>query len=176
MYAQAASHSHPRQSEDTDFMEEGSGGFNQSTTPVPAPILSPSAIANIISAVLAVVFLTVVLCYLMRSFNQGERKTRIKTALDNNRRIDEQIAAAKARAEQRTAQTHPIQGTREICTDSLEVIATSVEFRPQDSESHPFHGETLDNIPNSNSSQVSIHHGVNKEVVPAPALSPSRTS
>lgn len=166
-----------RQSEGTDsssMLEEGSG-FNQTTTTMPAmssPILSPSAIANIICSVLAVVFITTILCYLMRSFSENERKTRIKTSLENNRRIDEQIAAAKARAEQQrtTEKTSLIQGPgRETCTASLEVVAVTQDF-----ESQPLVVETLDGPPNSNSSQVSAGSGVNREVVHA-ALTSSRT-
>lgn len=112
----------------------------------------------------------------MRSFSQNERKTRIKTSLDNNRRIDEQIAAAKAHAEQQrnTEQTSLIKGPRETCTASLEVVATN---SAQDFESRPLTVETLDGLPNSNSSQVSTGSGVNREVVLAPpALTSSRTS
>jgi hypothetical protein len=172
------SHGEPRQSEeDSDPTLEGSG-FNQSTTTTPemsSPILSPSAIANIISAVLAVTFLTIVLCYLMRSFNQNERTTRIRTTLDNNKRIDEQIAAAKARAEQQTTEQQTnlglIHGSRETCTASMEVVTTNVDPRPPDLGLQPLITEALDNSPNSNSPQVS---GVSREIVSSsPALAPS---
>lgn len=167
-----------RQLEDSDQthtkMEEleGSGLINQSTTAtiptMSAPILSPSAIANIICSVLAIVFLTIVLCYLMRSFNQGERKTRIKTSLENNRRIDEQIAVAKARAEHRPVQTSLIQGSEEICTE------TNIQYKPlpRDVDPQPCSAEALDNLPSG--SQMSSR--VNREVLRAPALSSSRTS
>lgn len=179
----------PRQSEDpgTDSMMdlEGEGsGFNESTTPiVPAessPILSASAIANILCSVGAVVFLTVILCYLTRTFSEDERKTRIKNSQENNRRIDEQIAAAKARAERQQKNTQQISltpGAGDICTASLEIVPTTVQFKPpQDTNSQPLVTETLDDPPSPNVPQVSTGSGVNREVVPAPpALTTNRT-
>ncbi len=103
-----ASYDYPRQADDSPEGEDGSGFSDANistsspppTTPPPpsGPILSGSAIANIICGVLAVSFLTGYLCYLMYTFSKTERKSRVKTALENNRRIDEQIARAKARA------------------------------------------------------------------------------
>ena len=180
------SHGWPRQS-DTDSMMEDPGdregsGFNESTTTMSAmssPVLSASAIANILCSVGAVVFLTVILCYLMRSFSENERKTRIKTTQENNRRIDDQIAAAKARAEQQqknTQQISLIQGSGDICTASLEVVPTTVELGPQDPNSQSLVSEALADLPNFNVPQVSTGSGVNREVVFIPqALTASRT-
>ncbi len=123
--------------------EESSGFDNQSTsnatmsTTESAPILSPSAIANIISSVLAVVFLTLLLCYLMRTFNDTGRTTRIRTTLDNNRKIDQQIAAAKTRAEQRAKQTGQVRGSRENLTSPAEppeVVSSVVECGLQEQD------------------------------------------
>ena len=92
-----ASYGHPRQESDG-----GSGSTenvsNSTSSPPAEPILSGGAIANIICGILAVTFLTCYLCFLMYSFNKNEHKSRVRTALENNRRIDEQIAKAKARA------------------------------------------------------------------------------
>ena len=126
---------HWRQSEDMDMLDmEGSGGDNMTTSTTPTmrePILSPTAIANIICSVLAVVFLTAVLCFLMRSFNANERKTSIRTSRENNRRIDEQIAAAKARAEKRTQQSTSSQ-VQDNLKEPSEVPIVGAEQRPQD--------------------------------------------
>ena len=70
-------------------------------TPRP-PVLSANAIANIVCTAAALIFLTCVLCYITRTFNTQIHKTRVKTALANNRLIEQQIAAAKARAEQKS--------------------------------------------------------------------------
>lgn len=113
-----------RQSEEEDSMASGSGlvdenGTNSTTTAPHEPVLTPSAIANIICSVLAILLLTSLLCYLTHTFNNVERKTRIRTALEANRRIDQQIAAAKARAEQRLKeanyQVEQQQKGREAC-------------------------------------------------------------
>lgn len=105
-YAGTSSNHFTRQSEGEDEpMEVGSGLMNDTNStlfpPKDEPILSASAIANIICSVLAIIFLTVILCYLVQSFNKTERETRLMTTKENNRRIDRQIAAAKARTEQR---------------------------------------------------------------------------
>lgn len=131
---------HSRQSEDVDMSDleaEGSGGgdnMTNSTTPtMREPILSPTAIANIICSVLAVVFLTAVLCFLMRSFTANERKTRIKTSQENNRRIDEQIAAAKARAAKRVQQFISSREQDNLKEpDEAPIVGT--EQRPQDAD------------------------------------------
>ena len=67
------------------------------TTTMPAPILTPNAIANIVLSGVAVIFLTAVLCYLMATFNQVEHRTRVRTSLQRNKLIDRQIAASRAR-------------------------------------------------------------------------------
>ena len=86
--------------EDSEIMDMGSG--NSTLSPeADEPVLSASAIANIICSGLAIIFLSAILCYLVHSFNVNERKMRLRTTKENNRRIDRQIAAAKARAEQR---------------------------------------------------------------------------
>ena len=103
-----ASNDYARQEEDSLDGAEGSAmvpeNMSNSTTTTststpPPPILTASAIANIICGALAIAFLTGYLCFLMYSFNQSEHKSRVRTALENNRRIDAQIAKAKARAE-----------------------------------------------------------------------------
>ncbi len=53
----------------------------------------------------AIILLTSLLCYTSYTFSRRERRTRTKTALANNKLIDQQIAAAKANAEQRTKNT-----------------------------------------------------------------------
>lgn len=74
---------------------------NETTTMVsPTPILTPDAIANIVLSGVAIIFLTAVLCYLMITFNQVEHRTRVRTALQRNKQIDRQIAAARARQQQ----------------------------------------------------------------------------
>ena len=97
--------------EDTDF-DSMNNDSNETTTTTfspttetttmapPTPILTPHAIANIVSSGVAVIFLTVVLCYLMITFNQVEHRTRVRTALQRNKQIDRQIAAARARQQQ----------------------------------------------------------------------------
>lgn len=142
----------PRQSEMIE--EEGSAEDSNSsilftTTTPAAPILSPSAIANIICGVLALAVLTVALCYLMRSFNRDERKMRVRTSLENNRRIDAQVAAAKTRAEQQKAkqqQTELVQPQGQT--------APSIEYKPQDQG-----GESLKQDPTTG------HFEPTKEVV-----------
>lgn len=109
---------------------EGSGEDNMTNSTTPTmrePILSPTAIANIICSVLAVIFLTAVLCYLMRSFSTKERKTRIRTSLENNRRIDEQIAAAKARAEQRVQQFTSSQAQQPV---EVPIVGADADLKP----------------------------------------------
>ena len=64
------------------------------------PVLTGDAIANIVCSGVAIIFLTGLLCYTSYTFSKKERKTRTRTALENNKLIDKQIAAAKARAEQ----------------------------------------------------------------------------
>lgn len=74
-----------------------------STTEAPRsePLLSGNAIANIICSALALIFLTGVLCYTSYSFSKHERHIRVKTALENNKLIDKQLAAAKAKVDHR---------------------------------------------------------------------------
>jgi len=181
-YVGASFDEHPRQSELTEEPEEGSGN-NSFTTPGPtstipsAPILSPSAIANIISSVLAVVFLTAILCYLVRSYNKNEQKIRIRTSLENNKRIDEQLAAAKARAEQRTKQTNLTQGSTDnqtACIDSAEVVITNAECKPQYPDSQPLNIASEEGSINIGESLHDRTH-FNREVVEESALTTSRT-
>lgn len=120
-----------RQSEEDEQIEVGSGldmnDTNSTLFPPGAkePILSASAIANIICSVLAIILLTAVLCYLMRTFNKTERDTRLMTTRENNRRIDRQVAAAKARVEQSIKEaTEHEQKSREagVLQDSRETL------------------------------------------------------
>lgn len=122
-----ASHDYARQSEDESLlMDEGSGnGSNSTMAPPTTPILSPSAIANIISSVVAVVFLTSVLCYLLRSFNQNQHQSRVRTALENNRLIDEQLAKSKALAERKNMEASLLQGSRDTVEASQSPLVTS---------------------------------------------------
>lgn len=139
-----ASHDHPRQAEDSSEGEEGSGLSDNTTnstptTPQPPPILSGSAIANIICGVLAIAFLTGYLCYLMYSFSKNERKSRVRTALQNNRQIDEQIARAKARAaakqkSQEAGSVHNSGDSQSPLMASTEPASTGVDSRTSDSE------------------------------------------
>ena len=69
------------------------------------PIITGDAIANIVCSVSAIILLTSLLCYTSYTFSRRERRTRTKTALANNKLIDQQIAAAKANAEQRAKNT-----------------------------------------------------------------------
>jgi len=78
----------------------------EATVPPREPVLSGDAIANIVCSFAAVVFLTSVLCYISYTFNKKERKTRIRTTLANNKLIDQQIAAARARAEVKAQNVH----------------------------------------------------------------------
>lgn len=119
-------------------MDGGSGVFESVTaSPSPtvvtvsAPVLTASAIANIICSVLAVVFLSVLLCYMVHSYNRDHNRTRIRTALANNKLIDQQNAAAKARAEERT-QAEP---TRSETVGNTSTASTTNE--PQDYLSQP---------------------------------------
>ena len=70
------------------------------------PVLSGDAIANIVCSVAAIIFLTSVLCYISYTFSKKERKTRIRTTLANNKLIDQQIAAARARADVKAQSVH----------------------------------------------------------------------
>lgn len=99
--------------EDTDFdaTNNDSNGTNTTTfSPTtdgetttmapPTPILTADAIANIVLSGVAVIFITVILCYLMITFNQVEHRTRVRTALQRNKQIDRQISAARVRQQQ----------------------------------------------------------------------------
>lgn len=142
IYAQVCSNEYPRQSGGEQLgsgMDNVSNSTLLTTTPPtttvgsgPGPVLSASAIVNIIFSVLAIVFLTVTLCYLMHSFNKGERNNRIRTALQNNRQIEEQIATAKARADQQASllQTQK-KNQSNTSVDSPELASTNTECRTQ---------------------------------------------
>lgn len=128
-----------RQAEDSGQDGEGSGlldnmtNSTSSTTSLPtnatttessSPVLSGSAIANIICGALAIIFLTSYLCYLMYTFNQQEHKSRVRTALENNRRIDEQIARAKARAAARQRSQETAEVVRESDESQSELLGS----------------------------------------------------
>ena len=74
------------------------------------PVLSATAIANITCSGLAIIILTSVLCYTFLNFSKTEHRTRVRTALANNKIIDKQLAAAAiAKTEQRNQiSTSPI--------------------------------------------------------------------
>lgn len=149
----------PRQPEEDELLV-GSGMNDSNSThppsgpPADEPVLSASAIANIICSGLAVIFLTAVLCVLLRSFNKGERKARLQTTLENNRRIDRQIAAAKARAaqrvreatelaNQRSRQARELQSSKDIFEDSRQ----SIELTAAASVSSTDNKSPMDNVP-----------------------------
>lgn len=91
----------------------------------PIPILTTDAIVNIVASVLAVIFLTTVLCYLMITFNQAEHRTRVRTALERNKQIDRQIAASRARQQQKQALQQE-QHTRDQDVLKVETVAVGV--------------------------------------------------
>lgn len=64
---------------------------------ITTPVLTPDAIANIVTTVLAIVFLTCIVCYLIMCYEKKERKDRVRLALEKNRAIEKQMVASKAR-------------------------------------------------------------------------------
>ena len=80
------------------------GNMSNSTPTVltsPTPILTEEAISNIVVSGTVVIFITLTLIILFCTFEKGEHKLRIKTALQRNRQIDIQVAAEKRRSEMR---------------------------------------------------------------------------
>ncbi len=61
------------------------------------PILSAEAIANITATGVAICIISSVLCYLYLCFNKYERMDRVRMALERNRQIERQLAAARER-------------------------------------------------------------------------------
>ena len=74
------------------------------------PVLSADAIANITASSVAVFLIAAMVCYLWQCFDRRQRLDRIRMALERNRQIEKQMAAAKAR--QRTAQLGEGEGSR----------------------------------------------------------------
>ena len=65
--------------------------------------LSANAIANITASGLAVVIIAALACYLLMCFDREERMNRATVAIERNRVIDRQLAAARARQQQQQA-------------------------------------------------------------------------
>ena len=61
------------------------------------PVLTPDAIANITTTVVAIILLTSIVCYLLMCYEKKERMDRVRLALEKNRAIEKQMAASKAR-------------------------------------------------------------------------------
>ena len=74
------------------------------------PALSTDAIANITASSVAVFLIAAMVCYLWQCFDRRQRMDRIRMALERNRQIEKQMAAAKAR--QRTSQLEEEEGSR----------------------------------------------------------------
>ena len=112
--------------EDIDF-DAGINGSNVSTTHetttvvAPTPILTVDAITNIVLSGVAVMFITAVLCYLMITFNQVEHRARVRTALQRNKQIDRQIAAARARQQQQQQHQYKVDEQEELGEEGLKV-------------------------------------------------------
>lgn len=64
---------------------------------ITTPVLTPDAIANITTTVLAIILLTSIVCYLLMCYEKKERMDRVRLALEKNRAIEKQMVAAKAR-------------------------------------------------------------------------------
>ena len=93
----------------------------------PTPILTADAITNIVVSVLAVILLTGLLCYLMITFNQVEHRTRVRTALERNKQIDRQIAASRARQQQKQSlREQRVVHTQEQDVLKVETVAMGV--------------------------------------------------
>lgn len=116
-----------RQSEDL-LEEEGSGlgSNNASNSTLPGdPILSPSAIANIVCSFAAIVFLSTLLCYITHSFNKNQHKNRIRTTRENNRLIDRQISEARAKQEQKEALAKKKEEEEQSTTTELDALVVA---------------------------------------------------
>ena len=64
---------------------------------ITTPVLTPDAIANITTTVLAIILLTSIVCYLLMCYEKKERMDRVRLALEKNRAIEKQMVASKAR-------------------------------------------------------------------------------
>ena len=89
----------PRQKEDANdsLTAENDGGNGTSSEPA----LSANAIANITASSVAVFLIGAMLCYLWQCFDRRQRMQRVRMALERNKQIERQMAAAKARQKQR---------------------------------------------------------------------------
>jgi len=92
-------------------------GMNPNSTADPStgpdPVLSGSAIANITGSAAAILIICSVMCYLGLVYNKQERMLHVRTALERNRQIDRQIAAAKARQQQKAGDDGEKEGKEE---------------------------------------------------------------
>ena len=79
-------------------VEVGSGMDANSTAD---PLLTGSAIANITASAVAICIIFSVLCYLGLVYNKQERMDRVRMAMERNRQIDRQLAATRARQQQK---------------------------------------------------------------------------
>ena len=158
-------------------MNEGSGlenDSNSTTIPsssptTPSDILSVNAIINILASVVAVVFLTGFLCYTMHTFNRNEHKNRIRTALENNRLIDQQIAASKARAASKNQETNVLLERSKENLSSSDLPGIKLQnLRPGTTKDTKVDTRYHDQVPNSESkeeTQILLGESAQEETV-----------
>ena len=102
------------------------GNSTTTSTPSTEPILTPEAIANIVVTGTVIIFLTLSIGILFCTFEKGEHKLRVRTALERNKQIDKQIAFEKHMKEVRAERFRQKQAA-EAAANVLQVRTTVTE-------------------------------------------------
>ena len=111
---------------EADYDMDEDDGNSTTGPPSSEPVLTPEAIANIVATGAAIIFLVVSITILFCTFEKGEHRLRVKTALERNKQIDKQIEVEKQMKEARAEKFRQKQAA-EAAANVLQVRSTVTE-------------------------------------------------